>query len=164
MFCIFFPHSFAPTLQRTGVCLASWGNFQPPYFIAACAHKQLLARDIIGAQSVLANNSLFHAAFDVPSLRRPCACGAEASDSVVIAKSQSKLTGCTSGIHTVVVCSEHAKECKSTGNRAILRVVSTNLYKGHYTEALASELVQIMQVHTPSLAHKLIRVRSCFSV
>ena len=55
------------------MCLAAWGNFQPPYFIAVCAHKQVIAHDIIGMPGVLEDSSLLHAAFDVPSLRRPCA-------------------------------------------------------------------------------------------
>ena len=46
----------------------------------------MLAHDIIGTQSVL-DVPLLQAAFDVPSLRRPCAPGAEASRDVVSAKS-----------------------------------------------------------------------------
>ena len=69
----------------SGTCLASWGNFQPPYFIAACSHKQVLAHDIIGTWGVLVDDPLLHAASDKPSLCRPCACGAEASRGVASA-------------------------------------------------------------------------------
>ena len=65
----------------------------------------MLAHDIIGTQSVL-DVPLLQAAFDVPSLRRPCAPGAEASRDVVSAKSHSKLAGCTSKIYIGHVCSQ----------------------------------------------------------
>ena len=105
-------HSFCHTpirsgrLQCTGMYLVSGDNFQPPYFIAACAHKQMLAHNIIGTWSVLDDSSLLQAAFDVPSLCRPCALGAEASRGVVSANPHSKLAGCASKIHIVDVYSQ----------------------------------------------------------
>ena len=84
----------------------------------------MLAHDTIGPWGVLDDSSLLHAAFDAPSIRRPCTCEAEASDGVVNAKSQSKLVGCTPKMHTVDVCIGHARECKSIGSCAIMRVGS----------------------------------------
>ena len=78
-----------------------------PYFIAACAHKQVLARDIVGTWGhVLFDSSLLQAAFDVPSVCRPCARGAEASPGAVNAKSHSKLAGSKPKIHIVDGCNQ----------------------------------------------------------
>ena len=82
------------------------GSLQPPYFIAACAHKQMLAHNIIGTWSVLDDSSLLQVAFDAPSLCRTCALGAEASRGVVSANPHSKLAGCASKIHIVDVYSQ----------------------------------------------------------
>ena len=62
---------------------------------------QVLPHDIIGTWGVLDDSSLLQAAFDVPSLRRPCVRGAETSRGAVSERSHSELAGCTPKTHFV---------------------------------------------------------------